>query len=54
MTRRSFQLKLNSRVIVTNVQLHGFGLVNSNLCTFCEMCAETTLHFLNHGIMTYR
>jgi len=41
---RSFQLKLNCRAIVTNVQLHGFGLVNSNFCTFCELCAETTLH----------
>ena len=41
---RSFQTKLNHRAVVTNLQLHGFGLSESELCCFCKFAAETTLH----------
>ena len=41
---RSFQVKLNMRAIVTNVQIHGFGLIDTNLCSFCLVHAETLLH----------
>ena len=31
---RSFQIKLNLRVIVTNIQLFGFGLIESQIVSF--------------------
>jgi len=43
---RSFQMKLNHRAVVTNVQLHGFGLVDSSLCSFCDLHPDTLLHAL--------
>jgi len=36
---RSFRLKLNLRAITTNVHLHGFGIIDSNMCTFCSSYA---------------
>ena len=33
---RSFQIKLNLRVIVSNSQLFGLGLIENDLCTFCK------------------
>ena len=41
---RSFQIKLNLRAIVTNVHLHGFGIVDSPFCSFCAQSIETILH----------
>jgi len=41
---KSFQIKLNHRAVVINVQLHGFGLVDSNLCIFCNLHPETLVH----------
>ena len=41
---RSSQIKLNLRAIVTNVQLHGFGIVDSLFCSFCAQSIETILH----------
>ena len=32
---RSFQIWLNLRSVVTNVQLAGFNIINSGMCTFC-------------------
>jgi len=40
----SFQLKLNLRAVVTKVHLHGFGISDSNLCSFCNLNPETTIH----------
>ena len=33
---RFFQIKLNLRVVVTNIQLFGFGLIESQNCKFCN------------------
>ena len=41
---RYFQLKLNNRALVTNLQLHGFGVIDSNKCTFCDSFPESVLH----------
>ena len=41
---RSFQIKLNLRVIVTNIQLFGFGLIESQNCKFCNKTPESLLH----------
>ena len=41
---RSFQVKLNFRAIVTNKQLHGFGLIENGTCAFCETETETFMH----------
>ena len=41
---RSFQIKLNLRVVVTNIQLFGFGLIESQNCKFCNKAPETLLH----------
>ena len=56
---QSYQIKLNLRATVTNVQLHGFGIMESPFCSFCEQRIETILHlfcycpvvdqFLNKG-----
>ena len=41
---RSFQIKLNLRVIVTNIQLFGFVLIESENCKFCNKAPKTLLH----------
>ena len=41
---RPFQIKLNLRVVVTNIQLFGFGLIESKNCKFCNKAPETLLH----------
>ena len=41
---RSFQIRLNLRSIVTQLQLHGFELVDDNLCKFCRKEPETLMH----------
>ena len=33
---RSFQIRLNLRSIVTQIQLHGLELVDNHLCKFCR------------------
>ena len=42
---RSFQIKLNLRSLVMNVQLAGFGIIDSELCSFCLEKPETIMHF---------
>ena len=41
---RSFQIKLNLRAVVTNIQLFGFGLIESQNCKFYNKAPETLLH----------
>jgi len=41
---RSFQIRLNTRSIVTNIQLHGFEIIERNLCLFCSKSPENLLH----------
>ena len=41
---RSFQVRLNLRSIVTQLHLHGFELVDDNLCKFCRKEPETLIH----------
>ena len=43
---RSFQIRLNLRPIVTQLQLHGFELVNDNLSKFCRKEPETLMHLV--------
>ena len=42
---RSFQIKLNLRSIVTDVQRAGFGIIDSNHCAFCSEEPETIILF---------
>ena len=42
---RSFQIRLNLRSLVMNVQLAGFGIIDSELCSFGLKKPETILHF---------
>ena len=44
---KAFQIKLNSRAIVTNIALGNFSLVESENCTFCNQHIEKLLciHF---------
>ena len=39
-----FQIKLNLKVIVTNTTLFGFGLVDTDKCTFCNLQRETLVN----------
>ena len=49
---RSFQIKLYLRSVVTNVQLAGFDIIDSEMCTFYLQPIETTNHlFLNCKIV---
>ena len=41
---RSFQIRLNLRSIVTNIQLHVLDIASDNLCTFCREEPETLIH----------
>ena len=41
---RLFQIRLNLRSIVTQLQLHGFERVDDNLCKFCRKEPETLMH----------
>ena len=41
---RSFQIRLNLRSIVTNVQLCVFDVASDNLCTFCREEPETLIY----------
>ena len=43
---RSFQIRLNLRSLVMNVQLAGFGIIDSQLCSLCLEQPETLMHFL--------
>ena len=41
-------MRLNLQSIITNVQLTGFDIKNSEMCTFCLQHPETISHsFLN-------
>ena len=42
---KSFQIRLNLRSLVMNVQLAGFGIIDSELCSFCLQPLETLMHF---------
>ena len=41
---RSFPTSLNLKSIVTNVQVHGLEIVNSNCCLFCLEEPEIVIH----------
>ena len=41
---RSFQIRLNLKSIVTNVQVHGLETVDSSCCVFCLEEPETIMH----------
>ena len=41
---RLFQIILNLRSIVTNVQQHVLDIASDHLCTFCREERETVLH----------
>ena len=41
---RSFQIRLNLKSIITNVQLHGLKIVDSNCCKFCLEEPKTIMH----------
>ena len=41
---RCFQIRLNLRSIVTNEQLHGFEMIDSDVRVFCLKKTETLLH----------
>ena len=41
---RSFQYKLLNNVLFLNKKLHIFGIKSSPLCSFCDLCDETSLH----------
>ena len=41
---RSFQIRLNIRSIVTNVQRNGMGIVDNKHCVFCSEDPETIIH----------
>ena len=41
---RSFQIRLNIKSVVTNVQLSGMGIVNNKHCVFCCEDPETIIH----------
>ena len=38
-------MRLNLRSLVMNVQLAGFGIIDSELCSFCVEQPETLMHF---------
>ena len=41
---RSFQYRLLQRGLVTNLQLAKWGIVSSELCSFCHQSVETLVH----------
>ena len=41
---RSFQYRLIQRGIVTNTHLSRWGIISSNLCSFCHSEQETLIH----------
>ena len=41
---RSFQFRMLQRGLVTNIQLQKWGLITSNLCSFCNESPETIKH----------
>ena len=41
---RSFQYRLLQRGLVTNIQLYKWGVVDSELCSFCNLEQETLMH----------
>ena len=43
---RSFEIRLYLRFVVTNVQLAGFDIIDSEICTFCLQHPETISHLL--------
>ena len=43
---RSFQYRVLQRAIVTNVDLEKWGIITTNLCTFCGDEPETLLHIM--------
>ena len=43
---RSFQYRILTQSLITNVQLKQYGIKDSNLCTFCNSQKESTVHLL--------
>ena len=44
---RSFQYRLLQRALVTNINLHKWGLEGSDLCFFCNEERETIMHLMS-------
>ena len=43
---RSFQYRLLNRAIVVNAHLYRWGILDTNLCTFCNLEKETVMHIM--------
>ena len=43
---RSFQYRVLQRALVTNVQMKHWGMIESDLCSFCGECRESISHLL--------
>ena len=48
---RSFQIKLSLRVVATNIQLFGFGLIESQHCKFCNKEPKPFFIFFAHILL---
>ena len=42
---RSFQYRLLHRAVLLNTQLHKWGIVETDMCSFCHLQRETYTHF---------
>ena len=45
---RDFQYRFLQRGLITNIQLAEWGIVESNLCTFCNKDEESIMHLFYH------
>ena len=43
---RSFQYRLLRRAVITNVHLAKWGIISSNMCSFCDIHVESVLHLM--------
>ena len=43
---RSFQYRLLQRALVTNIQMYKWGMIDSDLCTFCHAERESLSHLM--------
>ena len=43
---RDFQYRLLQKALITNIQLEKWNILQSNLCTFCNLEPETIMHLL--------
>ena len=45
---QSFQYRLLQRVLVTNIHMYKWNMIDNNLCTFCRNAPETSVHLFIH------